>query len=263
MPAAVSGSRSSPKIDSVMKNFHEINELNQQERDEWVLININKYFSPDTSVLDVGAGTSPYKQAMAHCKYIAQDFGAYDGIKLGDTHDYGEINIRSDILEIPLPDGSIDNLICTEVLEHVPNPLGAIQEFSRLLRPGGVALITAPFTSGAHQEPYHFYSGFSRHFYEHAARTFGFDVLEIAEHGGFLRLMAQEVGRISGVYQRLKEVNYHSSVVDLEDCLLRLANEMLQLDPQILGSAFSIGFHVVLRKHTVKPDVRVLKPAYS
>jgi len=231
-----------------MKSFAEISNLNQEERDAWVLQAIQTHFLPGTRVLDIGAGTQPYRAALAHCTYLAHDFGEYTGVKLGGTLDYGEINIRSYILSIPLDDHSIDNVMCSEVLEHVPDPLAAVGEFARLLRPGGIALITAPFTSGAHQEPYHFYGGFSRHFYEHAARTHGFDVLEIREHGGFLRLMAQELGRVHEVYRLLRSVQYQTTVTDVDDTLLRMANELLVLDPQMPNPAFTIGFHVVLRK---------------
>lgn len=231
-----------------MKSFSEINLLNQQERDSWVLKAIQKYFLPGTRTLDVGAGTQPYRQALAHCIYVSHDFGKYPGVKLGGTVSYAEINVRSDILAIPLEDESIDNLICTEVLEHVPDPLAAVGEFARLLRPGGVALVTAPFTSGSHQEPYHFYGGFSRYFYEHAAKTHGFQVLEIQAHGGFLRLMAQELGRLAEAYRLLPAMNYQTTVPDIDLNLLKIANELLLLDPILPNPSFSIGFHVLLQK---------------
>jgi Methylase involved in ubiquinone/menaquinone biosynthesis len=46
--------------------------------------------------------------------------------------DNSKLDIVSDILSIPLPDHSVDAIMCTEVLEHIPDPLGAIKEFSRL-----------------------------------------------------------------------------------------------------------------------------------
>ena len=82
------------------------------------------------------------------------------------TWDNSKLDIVSDIIQIPLPDNSVDAIMCTEVLEHLPNPILAIKEFSRLIKPAGYLILTAPFASLVHFAPYHFASGFSRYFYE-------------------------------------------------------------------------------------------------
>jgi len=51
--------------------------------------------------------------------------------------------MRCDLHE--LQDKSLDGVICSEVLEHVPNYQAALDEFARVLRPGGKLLITSPF----------------------------------------------------------------------------------------------------------------------
>jgi len=172
----------------------QIFDLNQIERDKWVSeFIINNFLTPGKIVLDVGAGTSPYKHLLSHLKYISHDFGEYLGEKLGGTTDYAKIDIKSDITDIPLSDQSVDYLLCTEVLEHVPYPIQAIKEFSRLLKPNGIACITVPFTSGSHQEPFHFYAGFSLNFFKKMCSDYEFEFIEHYQHGGFLRLMAQEI----------------------------------------------------------------------
>ncbi|HEY2584245.1 MAG TPA: class I SAM-dependent methyltransferase [Tepidisphaeraceae bacterium] len=45
---------------------------------------------------------------------------------------------------LPLGDGSVDVLYCSEVLEHMPEPAGMLREFARVLRAGGFCLITTP-----------------------------------------------------------------------------------------------------------------------
>lgn len=47
-------------------------------------------------------------------------------------------------------EGMFDVVVCTEVLEHTLNPFAAVAEIHRILKPGGVALITAPFNFRIH-----------------------------------------------------------------------------------------------------------------
>lgn len=49
-----------------------------------------------------------------------------------------------------LPAESFDVVVCTEVLEHVLRPFEAVAEILRLLRPGGLLLITTPFNFRIH-----------------------------------------------------------------------------------------------------------------
>lgn len=45
---------------------------------------------------------------------------------------------------LPLPDNSADFLLCEEGIEHIPNQLSVLMEFGRVLRKGGVLLLTTP-----------------------------------------------------------------------------------------------------------------------
>ncbi len=49
-----------------------------------------------------------------------------------------------------LADESFHVVVCTEVLEHTLNPFGAVAEMYRLLKPGGVLLLTTPFDFRIH-----------------------------------------------------------------------------------------------------------------
>ena len=52
--------------------------------------------------------------------------------------------VQGDALHLPFPDGTFDRVICSEVLEHLPDDVAAMRELARVLRPGGTMAITVP-----------------------------------------------------------------------------------------------------------------------
>jgi len=95
---------------------------------------------------------------------------------------------------------SFDAILCSELLEHVLEPTHALDEFARLLKPGGVVILTAPFASNVmHMAPYHYCSGFSRHWYEHHLALRGFEIKELSPNGDGYALLWQEITRLGGV----------------------------------------------------------------
>jgi len=161
--------------------------FNGYNRDQW-MANIAKSIPQDSDVLDAGAGTGLYRHLFSHCNYKSQDFCT----EPSSQGKYTKMDYVCDITEIPVPDGSFDAIICTEVLEHTPEPIKVIEEFSRILKPGGRLFITAPLGCGLHQKPYIFYSGYSPFWYEKYLGMFGFEGLEIVPNRGFFGYYSQE-----------------------------------------------------------------------
>jgi SAM-dependent methyltransferase len=56
-----------------------------------------------------------------------------------------EEDVRGDLCALPFADACFDGVVLTEVLEHCKNPFKAAKEVHRVLRPGGLALVTSPF----------------------------------------------------------------------------------------------------------------------
>jgi SAM-dependent methyltransferase len=178
---------------------------NAATRDAWVA-KVLAELPAGARLLDAGAGECQYKKHCGHLKYVAQDVAVYDG--KGDTGlqtgswDFSQIDIVSDILDIPEPDASFDAVLCTEVLEHLPDPIRALDEMARLLRPGGVFIITAPFWSLTHFAPYHYATGFNRYFYEFHLGRLGFDIIDMVPNGNFFECVGQELRRVADMAQR-------------------------------------------------------------
>jgi len=74
-----------------------------------------------------------------------------------DAFRYPGVSIVSPAQAIPLASGSIDAIVCDNLLEHVPEPKAVLREMQRVLKPGGVAFIGTPFIIGVHASPVDFY----------------------------------------------------------------------------------------------------------
>ena len=164
--------------------------FNQVLRDRWVHAQAAS-IPAGSRVLDVGAGSTPYRNCFSHCRYFAQDFIQLDSGQL--LHGaYSTVDYVSDAAAIPVESGSFDAVICTEVLEHVPEPIDVVREISRVLRPGGKLILTAPLGSGIHQEPFHFYGGYTPYWYEKFLAQAGFEEIRVEPNAGSFRAFSQE-----------------------------------------------------------------------
>ncbi len=179
---------------------------NSSFREEW-LKEVLSEIPKGKKILDAGAGESQYKIYCEHLDYIAQDFAMYDGV--GDSkgiqkekRDYSNLDIVSDITSIPIENDYFDAVMCIEVFEHLPNPIEALLELNRVLKPGGKLILTAPFASLTHYSPYHYATGFNKYFYEHHLKNIDHESIRIQANGNYFEFLAQEVRRINTVSQK-------------------------------------------------------------
>lgn len=147
-------------------------------------------------MVDVGAGVQPYAELFREQvdRIIALEFP-------GPSPRAG-VSVWGDAQSVPLVNDCADTVLCVEVLEYVPDPGRAVQEFARVLRRGGHLILTAPQIRGASNESNDYWR-FSHQGLRRLAREAGLDAIAITPCGGLFATGGQRVS--SWLYGALAE----------------------------------------------------------
>lgn len=117
-----------------MRNFL-TSKLTRKHLDSFLAAHANQKHT-----LDIGCANSPYADLFPN--RVGFDERPAPGVDVvGDAH------------ALPFGDGSFEQVVCTEVLEHLHTPQKAIDEMYRVLKPGGVLLLTTRFIFPLHDVP--------------------------------------------------------------------------------------------------------------
>ena len=104
------------------------------------------YLRPEMSVADVGAGTGYMTSGLAPLVrqvYVLDGSAAMLDVARQNLQEYQNLVFQmTDGVSLPLPENSVDAVFANMYLHHIPDPLIAIQEMARLLKPGGRLVIT-------------------------------------------------------------------------------------------------------------------------
>lgn len=96
------------------------------------------------SVLVIGAGHDPYRARFPSAEtYIALDVVPSEGVT----------DVVADGTALPFVEGAFDCVVAIEVMEHVADPVTLVHGAHRVLRPGGVLLLSVPFAFHQHADP--------------------------------------------------------------------------------------------------------------
>jgi SAM-dependent methyltransferase len=100
-------------------------------------------------LLDVGCGRKPYK----HSHFSNAE--SYVGVDLATPNT--KPDVIGSALDLPFADSTFDTVVSTEVLEHVPDPLRALREMHRALKPAGHLILSTPMYWPRHEIPHDYF----------------------------------------------------------------------------------------------------------
>jgi len=129
-------------------------------------------------MLDVGCGSQQYRKFLK-C-------GQYCGIERSVAK---RPPVLADVTQIPFRDATFDSALCTEVLEHLPEPGACLEEIHRVVKPGGAVFFTVPMTMYTHSEPYDFYR-YTEYGLRYLLEKHGFEIIALRRLGGVVSVMA-------------------------------------------------------------------------
>lgn len=116
---------------------------------------ITKIFKEKKTIVDIGGGLRVVKEKNNRYdpsrEWIRPLMAKADYKIMDPVPDYHP-DIVGDIHKMPFADNSLDAVICMAVLEHVENPIQAVSEIHRVLKPGGYCFIYVPFLFYYHAE---------------------------------------------------------------------------------------------------------------
>jgi len=141
---AVRRSRGEDKLDSLVTNELIIDAL-------WELLEGDFPHGGD-ELLDLGAGSAPY--APLYSQFFRQTVTV--DVPFSPL-DVSTVDVIASADDLPFEDARFDCVLCTEVLEHCARPAVVMDEIARVLKPGGVVLLTTPLMQALHSMPHDYY----------------------------------------------------------------------------------------------------------
>lgn len=166
------------------------------------------------NLLDVGVSEGPYREIFAHqiSQYVGLEYPQAILDKQPEMWEVQNLNqlvqVFGDGAHLPFRTASVDTVLSTEVLEHVPKPSLLVDEMARVLKPGGRLLITVPFIQPLHELPSDYFR-FTPSSLKAFAESAGLEVESITPRGNFASangaMLSQWLTRSVGASRRLSD----------------------------------------------------------
>ena len=144
-------------------------------------------------LLDVGCGLRPYEKTFfsSASQYVGADYQS----------DRSRPDVVCSATSLPFGDHEFDTVTSTEVLEHVGEPLVALREMCRVLKPQGYLILSTPMYWPRHDLPYDFF----RYPYDgllHLVNSSGLTLTKLFNRGRSYAFLGQVVQHVQPVPSR-------------------------------------------------------------
>ena len=147
---------------------------------------ISPTVNPGARLLDGGAGNCKYPHFFPQARATAMD------LKPQRQRRYGELDVAGNLYMMPFKTDAFDAVVNVEVLEHLREPLDALKEMFRVLRPGGRLILVAPQGWEEHEAPNDYFR-FTKFGLRYLFEKAGFRVVSIEPLGGYFWYLGHRI----------------------------------------------------------------------
>lgn len=193
-------------------------------------------------VLDIGCGNKPY------LSFFKTGISKYVGCDIIQSSE-NVVDFICPANKLCFDDASFDTVFSTQTMEHVSDHQGMVKESFRVLKPGGHAIFTVPFSWELHEEPYDFFR-FTKYGLKDLFEKNGFEIVEIKPNGGKWAAVFQLW--INVLFSTRKYVTIRSRIIKLLFVRLKLIvpyNKFaIWLDKRYFDEGFTLNYIVITKK---------------
>lgn len=198
-------------------------------------------------VLDVGCGSKPYANLFSNAT-------SYEGLDIDQprNRERAVADYFYDGSSFPFPDASFDNVVCSQVLEHVFEPDRFCAELARILVYGGKLMLTVPFVWDEHEQPWD-----SRRYTSYGIRDLmeksGFKIITqeklLIGYPAIIQLVQARIQKNIFLETLQKRHRKLSRLMDFSSAPLNLLGELLRTLPSSNTDLYLDNFLLLERRH--------------
>jgi ubiquinone/menaquinone biosynthesis C-methylase UbiE len=189
---------------------------------------------------DLGCGNVPFYGLY---KNLVSENICVDWANSAHSNEY--LDIECNLNEaLPFKDSMFDTIIISEVLEHVANPEMLWYEMSRVLKSGGVIILSVPFLYKIHEAPFDYFR-----YTEFALRNFAIknklQVLELKPFGGLPEVLADIFGR---QFIKIPILGKFFCIVSQKLCWIFIQTRMGRRISKKTSVTYPLGYFMIAEK---------------
>jgi len=202
-------------------------------------------------ILDAGCGTGSLVKKLKHFGKIYGIDASNEALKFAKKNGLKNIK-KATVEEIPFKDNKFDAVVSIDVLYHreVKSDLAALNEFKRILKPGGILIIKNPahnWLKGAHDKIIHTKRRYSKEEYNRKLEKAGFEILKLS----YINIFFFPIAILKRLFENMLESKGASDVKPLPGLINELLISIYALETKIFMKyqiPFGLSLFAIARK---------------